>query len=206
MDIVWSLRGTPERELLIGIEMRNGRVLLHGQMRVAFVEKRVFANQVGFGESFIHIAELERDFLVDVAAVAVFVNARLVIITPSSIEEIVCSGSYSTSIKFIASKATSSSMAATAATGSPMKRTLSIQSACSSWLTGRMPYGIGKSFPVTTAKTPGNASAFDTSTLLINAWGRCERRILQNNMRGSTMSSANFVCPTHFARASTLRK
>src|SRR5215213_18710 len=122
------------------------------------------------------------------------------------IVEIVLSGSYSTSIRFIASNATSSSTAATAATGSPMKRTLSTQSACSSWLTGRMPYGIGKSFPVTTAKTPGKASAFETSMLLINACGRCERRILQNNMRGSTMSSANFVWPTHFARASTLRK
>src|SRR5688572_6125141 len=42
--------------------------------------------------------------------------------------------------------------------------------------------------------------------LLINACGRCERSILQNNIRGRTMSSANFVCPTHFARASTLRK
>ena len=46
---------------------------------------------------------------------------------------------YSTSIKFIASNATSSSIAATAATGSPMKRTLSMHSAVSSWLTGRMP-------------------------------------------------------------------
>src|SRR5688572_33267926 len=42
--------------------------------------------------------------------------------------------------------------------------------------------------------------------LLINACGRCERSILQNSMRGRTMSSANFVCPVHFARASTLRK
>ena len=63
---------------LIGIKMRNRRVLLHRQMRVAFVEESVFANQIGFGESFVHVAELERDFLVDVAAVAVFVNPRLV--------------------------------------------------------------------------------------------------------------------------------
>src|SRR5688572_22280498 len=57
-----------------------------------------------------------------------------------------------------------------------------------------------------TAKTPGNASALEASMLLINACGTCERSILQNNIRGSTMSSANFVWPTHFARASTLRK
>ena len=31
------------------------------------------------------------------------------------------------------------------------------------------------------------------------------RRILQNSIRGSTISSANFVWPVHFARASTLR-
>jgi hypothetical protein len=29
---------------------------------------------------------------------------------------------------------------------------------------------------------------------------------VQNSIRGSTMSSANFVWPVHFARASTLRK
>src|ERR1700754_291550 len=68
-----------------------------------------------------------------------------------------------------------------------------------------MPYGIGRSLPVITAKTPGSASAFETSMFLINACGTCERSILQNNIRGSTMSSANFVWPTHFARASTLR-
>src|ERR1051325_1906271 len=103
--------------------------------------------------------------------------------TASSIDEIVLSGSYSTSIKFIASNATSSSIAATAATGSPMKRTLSTQSACSSWLTGRMPYGIGKSFPVTTAKTPGNASALETSMLLISAGGKGEGQRQKKNNR-----------------------
>src|SRR6185436_15929683 len=41
---------------------------------------------------------------------------------------------------------------------------------------------------------------------LINACGSWLRRILQKSMRGSTMSSANFVWPVHFARASTLRK
>ena len=58
--------------------MRDRGVLLHRQMGVAFVEESVFANQIGFGKAFFNVAEFQRDFLVDVAAVAVFVNARLV--------------------------------------------------------------------------------------------------------------------------------
>src|SRR5437868_14290924 len=64
---------------------------------------------------------------------------------------------------------------------------------------------MGKSRPVRTARTPGNAWAFDVSILLIIACGSDERRILQKSIRGNTMSSANFVCPVHFERASTLR-
>src|SRR2546429_9254777 len=56
-----------------------------------------------------------------------------------------------------------------------------------------------------TAKTPGSCRALEASILLIIACGSCERRILQKSRRGSTMSSANLVCPVHFARASTLR-
>src|SRR6185295_14453508 len=41
---------------------------------------------------------------------------------------------------------------------------------------------------------------------LMMACGKWLRRILQKSIRGSTMSSANFVWPVHFARASTLRK
>src|SRR5215471_16573733 len=69
-----------------------------------------------------------------------------------------------------------------------------------------MPYGIGKSLPVTIANTPGSASAFEMSIFLMSAWGSWLRRILHASMRGRTMSSANFVWPVHFARASTLRK
>src|SRR6266404_4684153 len=69
-----------------------------------------------------------------------------------------------------------------------------------------MPYEIGRSLPVTMAITPGSASALDTSMFLIRAWGSWLRRILHDSMRGSTMSSANFVWPVHFARASTFRK
>src|SRR3989442_8394841 len=105
----------------------------------------------------------------------------------------------------MASKAASSSIAATAATGSPTKRTVSRQSACSSWLTGRMPNGTGRSFPVRTASTPGILAAFDASTRTMRACGTGARCSLQNSIRGRTMSSANRVTPAHFDRPSTLR-
>src|SRR5439155_20464973 len=123
----------------------------------------------------------------------------------SWIDRIGSSGSYSTSIAFIASNAMSSSSAATAATGSPTNRTLSGQRACSSWLTGRMPKGIGRSRPVSTASTPGILSAFDVSILTMRACGTGERCSLQKTIRGRTMSSANFVTPAHLERPSTLR-
>src|SRR5438132_969430 len=66
-------------------------------------------------------------------------------------------------MSFSASSAVSSSRAATAATGSPTKRTLSRASACSSWLTGRMPKGMGSSLPTRVARTPGCAAARETS-------------------------------------------
>ena len=47
-------------------------------MCVAFVEESVFPNQIGFRESFVCLAEFQAYFLVHVAAVAIFMNARLV--------------------------------------------------------------------------------------------------------------------------------
>ena len=78
MHVVRSLRRTPQRQLLIGIKVSHRRMLLHRQMSVAFVEESVFANQIGFGKAFVNVAEFKRDFLVNVAAVAVFVNARFI--------------------------------------------------------------------------------------------------------------------------------
>src|SRR6266581_2108604 len=92
----------------------------------------------------------------------------------SSIERIGSSGSYSTRIAFMASNAMSSSRAATAATVSPTNRTLSGQRACSSWLTGRMPKGIGRSRPVSTASTPGIFAAFEVSIRTMRACGTGE--------------------------------
>src|SRR6266850_3208613 len=96
-------------------------------------------------------------------------------------------------------------MAATAATGSPTKRTLSRHRVCSSWLTGRMPKGIGRSFPVRIARTPGIFSAFELSMRTMRACGTGALCSLQNSIRGRTMSSANFVTPAHLERPSTFR-
>src|SRR5207249_1996466 len=95
--------------------------------------------------------------------------------------------------------------AATPATGSPTNRTLSIARACSSWLTGRMPNGIGRSLPVSTAFTPGSARAFDGSMPVMRAWGWGLRSSLAYSMRGRNRSSANRVAPVTLAVASTLR-
>src|SRR2546429_2407965 len=115
------------------------------------------------------------------------------------------SGSYSTATRASAAAAVSSVVAATAATGSPTKRALSSASACSSWLTGRIPNGIGRSFPVSTALTPGRARARAASIRTMRACGCGLRSSLQYSIRGRDRSSANFVTPSTLAVASTLR-
>src|SRR5438876_8340357 len=115
------------------------------------------------------------------------------------------SDSYRTSMRSSAAVAISSLAAATPATGSPTNRTLSSAKACSSWLTGRMPNGIGRSLPVSTAFTPGSARACDMSMPVMRAWGCGLRSSLAYNMRGRNRSSANLVTPVTLAVASTLR-
>ena len=68
-----------------------------------------------------------------------------------------------------------------------------------------MPYGTGRSLPVTAAITPGCASARDTSMPLMRAWACGERRIFANSMRGNTRSSAKTAMPVTFLRPSILR-
>src|SRR6266545_620905 len=126
-------------------------------------------------------------------------------VTASSASLIGRSGSYSTRIRSSAAVATSSLVAATAATGSPMKRTFSTHSACSSCETGRIPKGIGRSGPVSTACTPSRRAAGEASIETMRAWGWVLRSSLQYSIRGKARSSANFVVPVTFATASTLR-
>src|SRR5918999_4143183 len=129
-----------------------------------------------------------------------------VVSSASSIDSIGGSFSYSTSISSHASAAASSSSAATAATGSPTNRTCSGQSACSSCETGRMPNGIGRSRPVSTATTPGCRSAREVSMRTMRACGSRDRSSLHQSMRGSDRSSAKRVSPVTLATASTLRR
>src|SRR5712664_2121861 len=104
-----------------------------------------------------------------------------------------------------AAVAVSSLVAATAATGSPIKRTLSRHRACSSWETGRIPNGIGRSRPVRTACTPSSRCAAAVSIEVMRACGSVLRSSLQYSIRGKARSSANRVAPVTFATASTFR-
>ena len=79
VHIVRRLGRAPERELAVGQGRPVGhrRVLLHRQMRAALEEEQVLAHQIRRGEPLVHVAELEVDEFVDVAAVAVVVDAGL---------------------------------------------------------------------------------------------------------------------------------
>src|SRR5438552_15076857 len=123
----------------------------------------------------------------------------------AAVESNARSRSYATLMRSSAAVAVSSLGAATAATGSPVNRTLSRQSACSSWDTGRMPSGIGRSCPVRTACTPSSRRAAVVSIATMLACGCVLRSSLQYSMRGNHRSSANRVAPVTFATASTLR-
>ncbi len=78
VDVVRRLRGRPERELVVGVEVSDRRVLLHRQVRVALVEENILADVIGLLETFFQVAELKVHFLVHVRAVAVVVHARIV--------------------------------------------------------------------------------------------------------------------------------
>src|SRR6266478_3823796 len=75
VDIVGSLRAGPNGEFAIGIFGGHGGVLLDGEMRAALVEKDVFEDFVGFGEALIDVAEFQCYAFVNVALVAVVVDA-----------------------------------------------------------------------------------------------------------------------------------
>src|SRR6185312_15143521 len=88
-----------------------------------------------------------------------------------------------------------SDSATTQATLSPTYRTLSTESAVSSCPTGRMPYLLGASAPVTTVTTPSRARALLASMRLITACGYGECRILPMSIPESERSSVYFPAP-----------
>ena len=77
MDVMRRLRRRPQRQLAVRRPVRDRGVLLHRQVRVAFEIEDVFAHEVRLRERRLHVAELERDVLVDVRAVPVLVDADL---------------------------------------------------------------------------------------------------------------------------------
>src|SRR5437764_2743723 len=77
MHVMRRLRRGPQRQLSIGRPQRDRRVLLHRQMRAAFEKEQVLAYDVAFRDSRVGISELEVYELVQVAAIAVIVDARV---------------------------------------------------------------------------------------------------------------------------------
>src|SRR6266852_9879009 len=71
-----SLRAGPNGELAVGIFGGHGGVLLDGEMGAALVEESVFEYFVSIGKALIDVAEFQRDPFVNIAFVAVIVNAR----------------------------------------------------------------------------------------------------------------------------------
>ena len=104
----------------------------------------------------------------------------------SSGEKTAGSGSYSTSINSTASRAVSASIAATAATSSRNWRTTPPLSAK---LSRRKPIRSSGVFSaVTTAWTPGSASAFEVSMRTMRACACSENLIFPHSIPGTVMS------------------
>ena len=77
VDVVRRLRRRVDGHAVVVLGHRYRRVLLHRQVGVAVVEEDVLEDLVGRREPGLQVAELQRHPLVDVAAVAVVVDARL---------------------------------------------------------------------------------------------------------------------------------
>ena len=58
--------------------MRDRRMLFHRQVCIAFIKEHVFTHKIGLGKALFHVAEFKVYFLVNVAALAIVVNARLI--------------------------------------------------------------------------------------------------------------------------------
>src|SRR5438445_10742697 len=76
MQVVRGLRAGPNRELAIRIFRGHRSVLFDGQMRVALIEESVFEDFVSLREAVLNVAEFQGDTFVDVAVVAVIMDAR----------------------------------------------------------------------------------------------------------------------------------
>ena len=77
MHVVRRLRARPEDELAVAVDRGDGGVLLERQVRAPLIEEEVLEDVIRLGEPLLDVAERERDLLVDVPLVSVFVDTRL---------------------------------------------------------------------------------------------------------------------------------
>src|SRR6266566_3087407 len=189
VKVVRRLRAGPDCQLPIGILDGHRGVLLDRKMRIPLIEKTVFEDFIRFGKAFFHIPKLQRHQLVNVAFFPVFVDSRL--------------------------RSRQSFLGVRYRLQNFILDVDQVQSfKCSEFLSrddrsdriSNMPHMIGRSLPVSTRYTPGQASARDASIFRMRAWGCGDRSSLQCAIRGRKMSSAKRVWPVTFARASTRRR
>ena len=204
MDVMRRLGGGPERQLAVGTEVRERGVLLEREVRVALVEKEIVVHPVRPGESGVEISKLHRDELVKVVAVAVFVDrAARVSRRPARSSR---SGSDPrTRPRSPRAHPTRSPRRARRRRRWDPRRTA--RDRC----TGRARPGKPEEFRMRSAaprrlRPPERPAArcargVDAHESRMRAQ---LRRSLQWSIRGSSMSSANRVCPVTFAAASTL--
>jgi hypothetical protein len=74
MQVVRRLRARPHRHLPVGKPLRERRVLFHREVRVALEKEQVLTHVIRGRHLGVHVPELERDVLVDVARVTVVVD------------------------------------------------------------------------------------------------------------------------------------
>ena len=79
VQVVRGLGAGVDDQLAVRIFQRHRRVLLDRQVRIPLEEEHIVEQMIGGGEGGVDVAELERHRLVDVAVIAVVVNARLVV-------------------------------------------------------------------------------------------------------------------------------
>src|SRR5438477_1847000 len=77
MQVVHVLRGSPERELAVMAELGEACMLFQCEVGTAFVERDVFPDKIGIGESGFHVAEFVNLSPVDIAELTILVDARL---------------------------------------------------------------------------------------------------------------------------------
>ncbi len=80
MHVVRHLRRGPQRELAFAVHCRHRRVLLDRQVRVAFVEEEILEYMIGTLQGSFSVAEFEGLQTMNVAELAIGVNAGLWIV------------------------------------------------------------------------------------------------------------------------------